>query len=189
MMADIIIDISLAASKGIDAFALNIGRDSWESAQVSNAYTAAKSLNTTFKLFISFDMTSLPCASANDAVTIRNYTTSYASHPNQLKYNGSVFVSTFAGESCTFGAGNVNQGWTNTLKKNLTSTYFMPSFFVDPATFPDLTVMDGAFNVSDYCVSYLFFETHNDSFTSGTLAGPWVTTASTPNQTHCISPT
>ncbi|KAK7689418.1 hypothetical protein QCA50_007210 [Cerrena zonata] len=139
-------DISLAASKGIDAFALNIGRDSWESGQVSNAYSAAKSLNTTFKLFISFDMTSLPCASTNDAATIRNYVNSYAAHPNQLQYNNSAFISTFAGESCTFGAASVDQGWTNTVKKNLNSTYFVPSFFVDPATFSKYTVMDGAFN-------------------------------------------
>ena len=143
-----VIDISLAASKGIDAFALNIGRDSWEVGQVYNAYAAAKSLNSTFKLFISFDMTSLPCAASNDSSVIRNYITSYATHPNQFIYNNSVFVSTFAGESCTFGTGNTNQGWLNTVKNNLTKTYFVPSFFVDPATFPNYSVIDGAFNVS-----------------------------------------
>jgi hypothetical protein len=39
-----------------DAFALNIGRDDWMPARVSDAYSAAKALNSTFKLFISFDM-------------------------------------------------------------------------------------------------------------------------------------
>ena len=50
-------DINLAHNHGIDAFALNIGTDSWESDQVANAYEAAKNSGTGFKLFISFDMT------------------------------------------------------------------------------------------------------------------------------------
>jgi len=50
-------DITLAHDHGIDAFALNIGIDSWEPDQVANAYDAAKDSGTDFKLFISFDMT------------------------------------------------------------------------------------------------------------------------------------
>lgn len=143
-------DIILAASKGIDAFALNVGSNDWQPKQVGYAYAAASSLKSVpFKLFVSFDMSSLPCSSAADAQTIRNYISGYASHPNQLLYNGKVFISTFAGESCTFGAKSVNQGWTNTVKTGLkASTYFVPSFFVDPATFPSYSVMDGAFGVS-----------------------------------------
>lgn len=93
-------------------------------------------------------MSSLPCTTAANAAVLRSYVTNYTNHTNQLKVNGSVFVSTFSGESCTFGASSVNQGWINTIKTNLTSTYFMPSFFVDPATFKNYPVMDGAFNVS-----------------------------------------
>jgi len=40
-----------------DAFALNIGREDWMPARVADAYSAAKALNSKFKLFISFDMT------------------------------------------------------------------------------------------------------------------------------------
>ena len=50
-------DIKLAHAYGIDAFALNIGTNDWESTQVANAYEAAKDSGTDFKLFISFDMT------------------------------------------------------------------------------------------------------------------------------------
>ena len=50
-------DINLAHSNGIDAFALNIGTDSWQPGQVDNAYQAAQNSGTDFKLFISFDMT------------------------------------------------------------------------------------------------------------------------------------
>lgn len=147
-------DIKLASSKGIDAFALNVGRDAWEPDQIANAYTAAENLNTTFKLFLSFDMTSLPCENVQDADLLRQYITTYAQHPNQLLYNGGVFVSTFAGENCLFGSSNVNQGWLNTLKTDLPSVYFVPSFFVDPRTFPTYTVMDGIFNVSNNDCSF-----------------------------------
>lgn len=50
-------DISLASAHGIDAFALNLGPDSWQPDQVKNAYQAAEQANATFKLFMSFDMT------------------------------------------------------------------------------------------------------------------------------------
>lgn len=43
-------------SRTSDAFALNIGRDDWMPARVADAYSAAKALNSKFKLFISFDM-------------------------------------------------------------------------------------------------------------------------------------
>ena len=114
--------------------------------QVNNAYAAARSLNSTFKLFFSFDMTSFPCTTTSNAPIIRQYIQNYTTHPNQLLHNGKMFVSTFAGQDCTFGARSVDQGWTNTVKTGL-NTYFVPSFFVDPATFKNYTVLDGAFGV------------------------------------------
>ncbi|GBE78542.1 Glucan endo-1,3-alpha-glucosidase agn1 [Sparassis crispa] len=139
-------DIALAASKGISAFALNVGSDSWEPQQVANAYAAAKSNNTNFKLFVSLDMTSLPCSSASNIASVQSYIKSYASHPNQFLYNGKVFLSTFSGESCKFGASSVNQGWINAVKTNVPSVYFVPSFFVAPNTFSTYSVIDGMFN-------------------------------------------
>ncbi len=104
-------DISLAQSSGIDGFALNIGMDDYTSQQVENAFQAAGQLNSAFKLFLSFDMTSYHCASATDADPIRNLTLQYASHPSQLQVDGKAFVSSFSGETCTFGQGDVPGGW------------------------------------------------------------------------------
>lgn len=92
----------------------------------------------------------LPCASPADAAALRNYITEYAAHPAQFKYQGKVFVSTFSGEGCTFGQGNAAQGWKSQFTDQLTgpnSVFFVPSFFVDPATFNQYTSIDGMFNV------------------------------------------
>lgn len=118
---------------GIDGFALNIGSDDWQAARVADAYAAA--LGTRFQLFISFDMAyhfhfcsviipSLtpfphrvtPCGSHADAGRIRKYITDYQLHPNQMRFNDRIVISTFAGESCRFGADDLNQGWLETLK-------------------------------------------------------------------------
>ncbi|KAI0827200.1 glycosyl hydrolase family 71-domain-containing protein [Trametes gibbosa] len=162
-------DIALAASKGIDAFALNVGNDAWEPSQVAYAYaaagqynaklsgtngtTTASGFNTTasgpFKLFLSFDMSSLPCAAATDVQPLQTYIAAYANNTSQMTYNGRVLVSTFAGEACTFGAGSLNQAWVNAVKpvnSSLPDVWFVPSFFVDPQTFPSLPVLDGAFH-------------------------------------------
>jgi glucan endo-1,3-alpha-glucosidase len=145
------LDISLAASKGFDAFALNVGNDDWQPARVADAYTAAQMCRDNglhFKLFLSFDMTSLPCSSAADADLLRSYINSYHSNINQLHYDGNPFVSTFAGESCSFGQDSVNDGWTYAVKSGKPAIYFVPSFFVDPSQFSDYTVIDGMLNVS-----------------------------------------
>ncbi|KIJ64072.1 glycoside hydrolase family 71 protein [Hydnomerulius pinastri MD-312] len=138
-------DISLASSKGIDGFALNIGSDPWQHARVADAYSAA--LKTTFKLFLSFDMTSFPCSKPEDAAVLQKYIQDYASHPNQLSSSGKVLVSTFGGEHCTFGSKNVDEGWTSVVRKvGLPLEHFIPSFFIDPVGLSSLSVIDGAFN-------------------------------------------
>jgi len=137
-------DIELASSAGIDAFALNIGSDSWQPDRVKDAYTAAQT-NGKFKMFISFDMTVLPCASSSDANTLRQYVNQYVSHKAQLMYNGKALFSSFSGGSCQFGAGNVNSGWSSVFGG--ANTVFVPSFFVDPSQFGSLNgAMDGALN-------------------------------------------
>lgn len=145
-------DIVLATSKGIDGFALNVGSDTWEPARVADAYTAAAASGTNFKLFLSFDMSSLPCSAPSHISLLQSYINTYAQHPNQFLVHNQTFVSTFAGEGCTFGASSVNKGWTNAVKTNVSNTYFVPSFFIDPATFPSYSVMDGAFNVSPQAI-------------------------------------
>ena len=140
-------DIRLASSKGIDAFALNVGRDDWQPARVADAFAAAKYLDNGFQLFMSFDMASLPCANDYDADVLMSYITAYENHPNYLKYNRKMFVSTFSGQDCRFGTSSLNEGWANAVKKG-PDIHFVPAFFNNPAEFRGMTVMDGAFNVS-----------------------------------------
>ncbi len=74
----------------------------------------------------------------------------YVNHPNQFTYppsNPKPFVSTFSGESCTFGQSSVADGWNSQFYSKL-NIHFVPSFFVDPTTFGSsglANVMDGAF--------------------------------------------
>lgn len=102
-------DVSTAKGYGIDGFALNMGSDYWGPAQVDSAYAAAEAQGG-FKLFLSFDMTSMSCGSTADATTLVNLVKAHASSPAQALVNGKVLVSTFAGSSCTFGSGSLN-GW------------------------------------------------------------------------------
>lgn len=115
-------------------------------------YAAAAESNLDFQLFLSLDMTSLPCSSPEHAAFIRKLVLNHASHPNQLKYNGGrAFVSTFAGELCNFGlGGGAEEVWKNAFTQHpdmKDKVYFVPSFFIDPATFGKFDgVMDGDFN-------------------------------------------
>lgn len=138
-------DITLALAHGIDGFALNIGSDGWQAARVADAYEAAR--GTRFQLFISFDMACvpfrfrsavtppltlfsdsvIPCGSRGDAERLRKYVADYRTHPNQMMFNGRIVVSTFAGESCRFGANDLNQGWLETLKSEDMPPVFPPT--------------------------------------------------------------
>lgn len=47
----------------------------------------------------------------SDVNVLIDYVRQYHTHPNSFFYNGRYFVSTFAGESQSFGEGSVNDGW------------------------------------------------------------------------------
>ncbi|KAK7063376.1 glycosyl hydrolase family 71-domain-containing protein [Favolaschia claudopus] len=88
-------DIALASATGIDAFALNIGTDTWTDPQLALAYAAAR--NTNFKLFISFDFLAAP--GFNDFNTqIVPRLNLYASDSAQLQWGNGALVSTFGGD-------------------------------------------------------------------------------------------
>ena len=125
-----------------------MGPDGWQVAQIANAYTAAA--NKGFKMFLSFDMTAWPCQSSSDANAIRQFISQYSGHSQQVLVDGKMLISTFSGERCTFGSGDVNTGWVNTLKTNLPPVFFVPSLFVDPASFGGYPVIDGVLNVRDF---------------------------------------
>ncbi|KAJ7697799.1 glycosyl hydrolase family 71-domain-containing protein [Mycena rosella] len=125
-------DIALASSKGLEGFILNLGSDSWQPDKVADAFTAAKSAGSDFRISFSFDMT--------------KYITTYSGHPNVLQFAGKMLVSTFSGEKCTFGQGSVDAGWASTVKMGVPPVHFVPAFFVDPATLGIYHSADGAFN-------------------------------------------
>ncbi|KAF4609956.1 hypothetical protein D9613_010542 [Agrocybe pediades] len=127
--------ITLAASKNIDAFALDMGVDSWQPERVSDAYKAA--IGTSFKLFLSFDMGSLPCSTPSDGDLLRQLIQGYSGHSNQLAYNGKMLVSAFGGQFCRFRTEHMDEGWCNVLKTNMTGVdvHFVPAFFMEPPIF------------------------------------------------------
>jgi len=92
----------------------------------------------------------MPCSSPEHAGALRDYITRYADHPNQLRYNGNVFASTFAGDTCTFGSGSSVDGWKTQFIDQLTGNnkvHFVPAFFADPNTFKNFdSVIDGVYN-------------------------------------------
>ncbi|KAI0316035.1 glycoside hydrolase [Amylostereum chailletii] len=143
-------DINLAQANGLDGFVLNTGAGQQD--RVSLAFQAAQELGTGFKLFMSFDMSAMPCATEDDAAVLRKYITDYAQHPNQLIYKGRVYATTFAGQECKFGQGSVVTGWATQFSRHpdltgMNRVYFVPGFFIDPATFPTYNdVIDGSIN-------------------------------------------
>ncbi|KAI8994112.1 glycoside hydrolase [Trametes punicea] len=147
-------DVALASSKGIDGFALNVGADDFTHTQVGLAYQAAEGLDNGFKLFLSLDMGAIGarmnCNSPDTAAYLRNLTNAFSGRRNQLKVDGKALVSTFAGESCTFGEQDVYTGWRVQFAQHpdiAGKIRFMPAFFIDPQDFRNFDgVMDGDFN-------------------------------------------
>ncbi|KAJ6515281.1 glycoside hydrolase family 71 protein [Mycena sanguinolenta] len=86
-------DMILAKSIGIDAFALDIGKDAYNEEQLGYAYAAAG--NVSFKVFISFDFAYW---TAGDTATMSTYMQTYATQPGQFMYSNSAFVSSFVGD-------------------------------------------------------------------------------------------
>ncbi|KAF7362348.1 AA-TRNA-LIGASE-II domain-containing protein [Mycena venus] len=133
-VSDWITDIEEASTSHIDGFVLNVGREEWQQNRVAMCFEAASSSSAPFSLFISFDM---------------SYLTAFGKHPRMFRYQGKVLVSTFAGEAATFGQdGGVDAAWSfakNALH-NIVPIHFIPAFSVDPARYPQISALDGAFN-------------------------------------------
>ena len=111
----------------------------------------------------------LPCINASDAANLTNWVSNYTSSSAQFTYNGQALVSTFAGESCTFGAGSVAEGWQSEFTSKLSNVLFVPSFMVDPSTFNTYSqAAHGQFNV---CASGLILCLMAKVMCSGTQPG------------------
>ncbi len=151
-----VVDIKLASSKQINAFALNLGADDWEIGRIADAFKAAdrcdRELGISFKLFLSFDMSVIPCNHTEDASLVRKYINVFTSSDSYLMYHDKPLVSTYAGESCTFGQDSLDKAWLHTLRTGASrDVTFVPFFNMDPIGFGELTSVDGIFNV---CRSY-----------------------------------
>lgn len=123
-------DMQRAKACGIDAFALNIGTDSFTDQQLQYAYASAQSHG--MKLFLSFDFNYW---STGAATAIGQKIAQYATLPAQLVVDGKVFVSSFVGDAVDVSAVRNAAG---------SSIYFAPNFH--PGWGTSLSSVDGALN-------------------------------------------
>lgn len=119
-----------AKAAGIDAFALNIGVDSFTDQQLGYAYQSAA--NNGMKVFISFDFN---WWGTNQATQVGQKIAQYSSLPGQLMVDGKVFASSFTGDGLDVAAVRSAAG---------VPLFFAPNFH--PSYGTDLSQIDGALN-------------------------------------------
>lgn len=123
-------DMRRAKSLGIDAFALNIGVDSYTDQQLEFAYkSAAQNL---MKVFISFDFN---WWQTKQAAEIGHKIAQFAGRSAQLTVDNKVFASTFAGDGLDVAALREAAG---------IAIFFAPNFH--PGFGTDVSAVDGLFN-------------------------------------------
>ncbi|KAF9888320.1 hypothetical protein FE257_008753 [Aspergillus nanangensis] len=122
-------DMKRAKALGIDAFALNIGVDSYTDAQLKLAYESAA--HNDMKVFLSFDFN---WYHTGEAGAVGSKIKQYADLPAQLKVDGKVFVSSFAGDGLDLAAMRSAAG---------TDVFFAPNFHPGQGDFKGI---DGALN-------------------------------------------
>ena len=126
---------------------MDLGPDPWQPDRIADVYTAASAMQPPFKLFLSFDL----CFNFSTQ-EINDYIQKYYGHPSQFTYQRGDFVSTFSGETVTFGQHTANDGWQieikNQLAKDNIKIYFVPEWSaLDPKTvFQNNPVIDGLFS-------------------------------------------
>ncbi|KAJ5949348.1 hypothetical protein N7454_000932 [Penicillium verhagenii] len=123
-------DMQRAKSLGIDAFALNIGVDSYTDQQLELAYESAA--NNDMKVFISFDFNWWNIGQASQ---IGQKIAQYASKPAQLMVDDKVFVSSFSGDGLNVAALRAAAG---------RPIFFAPNFH--PSYGTDISPVDGLLN-------------------------------------------
>ncbi|KAI9838984.1 MAG: hypothetical protein M1819_004192 [Sarea resinae] len=128
-------DMTLAQSVGIDAFALNIGTESFSDTQLYLAYASALSSN--MKVFLSFDFASKTnnSWSTGQAAEIGAKIAQFAWLPAQLLIDDKPFVSTHGGDGLDVGLLRLFAG---------REIFFAPNF--DPKKGTDFGLVDGALN-------------------------------------------
>ena len=109
--------MKLAKAAGIDAFALNIGTDSYTEAQLDYAYESAA--NNGMNVFISFDFNWYTIAQASE---VGQLIKTYGGKPAQLKVEDKIFISSFQGDGLDLDAVASASGFART------SLFFAPNF-------------------------------------------------------------
>ncbi|EAW11359.1 glycoside hydrolase family 71 protein [Aspergillus clavatus NRRL 1] len=122
-------DMQRAKAVGIDAFALNIGVDPYSDTQLDFAYESAAKNN--MKVFISFDFN---WYNTGQASAVGAKIKQYGSLPAQLKVDGKIFASSFAGDGIDVSALNAAAG---------SEVYFAPNFHPGVG---DFSAIQGALN-------------------------------------------
>lgn len=80
-------------------------------------------------------MNALPCATVSDGqYIINNFIAPFRSHPSRYLYNGKMFLSTFAGQWCTFGQASAPAGWQWLINNAGTPIYFIPNLQLGDAS-------------------------------------------------------
>ncbi|GAA5848711.1 hypothetical protein JCM8547_004603 [Rhodosporidiobolus lusitaniae] len=136
-------DMELAASVGIDAFAINTGHDTFDAQHVANVFQAAKNAN--FKLFFSFDLLHYNVANASEWI-LYDYLEPYALTDEYYKIDGKSVISTFGGNQAGQYLNGVssfdeaNEAWNKvfeTARNELgIDSYFCPFWLTMPADTP-----------------------------------------------------
>ncbi|ROW08071.1 hypothetical protein VPNG_06075 [Cytospora leucostoma] len=124
-------DMVQAKDLGIDAFALNIGTDSFTDSQLEYAYESAA--NNDMKVFISFDFNWF--STSSDAAKVGQMIAKYSSEPAQLTVDGKAFASSFSGDGLDVSAVKSAAG---------IDVFFAPNF--SPYATPDPDSIEGALN-------------------------------------------
>lgn len=124
-------DMIQAKELGIDAFALNIGTDSFTDSQLEYAYESAA--NNDMKVFISFDFNWF--STSSDAAKVGQMIAKYSSETAQLTVDGKAFASSFSGDGLDVSAVKSAAG---------IDVFFAPNF--SPYATPDPDSIEGALN-------------------------------------------
>ncbi|KAI0833775.1 glycoside hydrolase [Trametes gibbosa] len=147
-------DVQDAKKMGLDAFALNVqdATAPFATNAIQLLFSAAEANG--FKLFFSFDMTTL-----TDPSTFIPLLLQYQTSPAYYFHESRPFVSTFDGGNVAFGKSTPNEGWQIQFKDVLANSgvnpFFVPDFddfnhqlggTYDVQFFQDFTVLDGVFS-------------------------------------------
>ncbi|KIK69013.1 glycoside hydrolase family 71 protein [Collybiopsis luxurians FD-317 M1] len=143
-------DIELAHSNNIDGFALNVGKEPWQVDRVADCFAAASRTAVPFRFFLSFDMSSVPSRTEEDIELLCKYLEKFGKSERMFRHSQGIFFSTFAGEQSFFGHLTLDHAWgfvKDRLSRRIQAPiHFVPSLFIDPALFPKMKSLDGAFN-------------------------------------------